>query len=99
VKPVRFEPAVHEDIAGILEWYGAQNPRLPEAFLLELRSLVSLISDSPQMAPVTYRGLRRAVLRRFPYCVYYSASPDEVRVVAVLHGRRDLRPLRSRLDS
>ena len=96
--PVTFEPEVHEDLAGILEWYAALNPRLPEAFLLELRGLVSLIGDSPQMAPVVYRGLRRAVLRRFPYCVYYSVSPESVRVVAILHGRRDSRSLQSRVD-
>jgi toxin ParE1/3/4 len=34
------------------------------------------------------RGLRRAMVRRFPYAVYFRVYPDALVVVAVFHGKR-----------
>ncbi|PSB02814.1 hypothetical protein C7B64_11345 [Merismopedia glauca CCAP 1448/3] len=38
---------------------------------------------------VVYRDVRRAVLRRFPYAVYYRIISSRVVVTAVFHSRRD----------
>jgi plasmid stabilization system protein ParE len=34
-------------------------------------------------------GIRRALLRRFPYAVYFAVDGDVVVVIAVLHASRD----------
>ena len=34
-------------------------------------------------------GIRRAVLHRFPYCVFYGLEPERIEVFAVLHHSRD----------
>jgi hypothetical protein len=46
---------------------------------------------------VVYRDVRRAILRRFPYLLYFGLSGDEVVLLACLHGRRDPTRLRYRL--
>ncbi len=38
---------------------------------------------------VVYRDVRRAVVRRFPYAVYYRIVSSRVIVTAIFHSRRD----------
>lgn len=45
----------------------------------------------PERLPLVPLEARRALLRRFPYDVYFVATPDLVSVVACMHVRRDPR--------
>ena len=38
---------------------------------------------------IRFSGNRRLNLERFPYGIFYIVKPEEVRVLAVLHGRRE----------
>ena len=44
-------------------------------------------------APLRYRAVegevRRALLARFPYALFFVADPDRTPVLACLHGHRD----------
>ena len=45
----------------------------------------------PERFPVVHLTCRRALLRRFPYAIYYVAAAESVSVVACMHARRDPR--------
>jgi toxin ParE1/3/4 len=38
---------------------------------------------------VVFANIRKGVVRRFPYCVFYRPHPDRVEVIAVFHSSRD----------
>lgn len=40
-------------------------------------------------ADVDVEGIRRALLRRFPYAVYFAVEESTVVVLTVLHAHRD----------
>jgi hypothetical protein len=46
-------------------------------------------SSFPESAPVVHGSFRRALLRRFPYCVFYSIEGEEAVVVGCFHAHRD----------
>jgi hypothetical protein len=46
------------------------------------------IRQSPEANPLVTPTLRRVLLRRFPYAVYYRVFPSVISVVGVVHGRR-----------
>ena len=50
----------------------------------------------PELYAVTFRGVRPAKLRRFPYVMYYRMLADRIEVLAVLHGSRNPRVWQSR---
>jgi plasmid stabilization system protein ParE len=52
--------------------------------------------EAPSSLPAAYRDLRRLVLPRFPYVIYFRMVEDMIQVFGVMHGRRDLRVLRRR---
>lgn len=49
------------------------------------------ISQTPFIYPVLYKRVRRALLFRFPYSIFFVMNPKVVTVVAVLHQARDPR--------
>jgi len=53
-----------------------------------VEAAVKLIAQAPERWPIR-QGLRRYVLRRFPYILVYRATSDEVVIVAVAHQRLD----------
>jgi plasmid stabilization system protein ParE len=58
-------------------------------FVLRVQQVFDRISSNPEMHSVVFADIRRAVVKRFPYTVYYRARPDRVEVVAVFNNRRD----------
>ncbi len=57
---------------------------------------LSRVVRDPDQYPIIYRNLRRAVVRRFPFAVFYEITPNEIQVIAIFHSRRDPERWRSR---
>ena len=58
--------------------------------------MLEVIEAHPERFPIISGRTRRALLRRFPFGVFYILEPDRVAVTACLHGRRDPRRWQSR---
>lgn len=84
-----LRPRAERDIQSIFEWYEAQQSGLGEEFLVTLRARLETVRGFPESWPVIYRNIRRVVVPRFPYVVFYIAQPDRVAILAVLHHSRD----------
>ncbi len=87
--PVELRPQAKADIAEASRWYDDQRPGLGEAFRDELDAALRSIAERPLLYPVLHRDTRRAVLRRFPYGVFYLVEAARVLVLRVLHHARD----------
>ena len=83
------EPPADFDVEAAFEWYENERSGLGLEFLDELRAAYNRIADSPLKYQELRGGIRRALLRRFPYAVYFAIEGDVVIVVAVLHASRD----------
>lgn len=77
------------DIEQAAIWYEDQRPGLAELFKGELFELLQRIVESPLQFPAVGPAVRRALLHRFPYAVYFLPDEAENVVLAVLHQRRD----------
>lgn len=84
-----LQPRAERDIQTIFEWYKSQQPGLGEEFLASLRDRLETIRSLPEAFPIFYRDVRRSVISRFPYVVFYVVRPTRVAVLAVLHQSRD----------
>jgi len=91
---IRFRSEAASDVALARAWYDAQRSGLGDEFVEALEHLIDLISDLPEAFPEIAVGLRRALLGRFPYAVYYRMDSDLIDVIACLHTRRS--PIRWR---
>jgi len=96
VKPVLIRPAAAADVEEAFLWYERQRRGLGEEFRAELAAALDRVAGSPGLYQVVHRRTHRALLRRFPYGVFYREYPEAVVVVAVMHVRRDPRRWKSR---
>ena len=95
---IRFTPEADAELTEAREWYSHQRKDLDLEFMQCLDDALSRIVDNPYVFPVVHRDLRRAVVRRFPFAVFYELISDEIQVIAVFHSRRDPEMWKSRVD-
>jgi len=94
--PVIIRPEAEADLAEARDWYAGRREGLVDAFELCVEEVLERIGRMPELPPELHRGVRRSLVRRFPYAVYYRAEEDRVVVIAVMHTRRDPNRWRSR---
>jgi plasmid stabilization system protein ParE len=93
---LELRPEAFADIAEAFSWYEGQRAGLGAEFERELDRTFGLIVTMPAAGRVVHRTLRRALVRRFPFAVYYVLSGDLIEVRGVLHGSRHPRTWRRR---
>jgi len=84
------------DIAEGFHWYEQHRAGLGYEFLTELATSFTNVQTDPKRFPKIFKHLRRALVERFPYGVFFIAKPQSVVIVAVLHLARNPERLQSR---
>jgi toxin ParE1/3/4 len=95
---ILVRPAAAADIEDAFLWYEQQRPGLGAEFLQVVDRTLSAIATNPLIHATIHRDTRRALLRRFPYGVYYRVYPEGIVIVACMHGRRDPKRWESRSE-
>lgn len=87
--PVVTRPAAAAEIETAYRWYEKERIGLGSEFLETIDKLLRVIAESPKRFPLIHKDVRRAVLRRFPYSIFYRIVSNQVVVVACFHGKRN----------
>ncbi|MGP0075301.1 MAG: type II toxin-antitoxin system RelE/ParE family toxin [Bryobacteraceae bacterium] len=90
-------PEVEFDLAEAYAWYEARRVGLGEEFLTSVDACLESIRRQPQIYTLVYETYRRALIRRFPFAVFYEYADAAVTVYAVFHTSRDPEKWRQRL--
>lgn len=96
VTPILFESEAIADLLHAYDWYEDRRAGLGTRFRTALDEAIARVAENPGRFPTIYRDLRRILLYRFPYAVYYRVYPSHVAVVAVFHGKRSPSTLQDR---
>jgi plasmid stabilization system protein ParE len=87
-RAVVFRPQAEREALEVRRWYEGRRAGLGEEFGAEVDALVIRMADNPLLFPRVRGEIRRAVLPRFPYALYFRLT-DEDAVVLAVHGRQD----------
>ncbi len=98
MKRLRLTPEAELDVDEAHLWYQRQARELAEDFLAAVNRCIASIQRHPEAYARVDRTTRRALLRRFPYALFYEVGPVEIIVYAVFHGARDPRARNRRKD-
>ena len=85
---LRLRKAAQDDIEDAFEWYRQQSPTAALRFLIAVDEALESLREHPERFPVVTGTLRRTLLRRFPYAVYFKVYERTTSVVGVVHGQR-----------
>lgn len=83
------EPRVDLDVAATFTRYEIEQGGLGQEFLDELRATYDRVADGPLKYQHLRAGIRRALVHRFPYAVYFAIEADAIVVLTVLHVSRN----------
>jgi|SRR5271170_6582188 len=86
-----------EDIAEAKGWYEKRRRGLGEEFALCIEEALERIRRIPHGATEVYPGVRRVIVRRFPFGIFYCVDEDQIGVIAVYDSRRDPRDWQQRM--
>jgi len=87
--PIVLRDEAQAEFDEAFDWYEAQRPGLGVDFLSEVQKVFDRIAINPLLHQVVFADIRKGVVRRFPYCVFYRPHLDRVEILAVFHTRRD----------
>lgn len=76
-----------------------KRPIVPPAFLAAVNACLATIQCHPQAFMLVDRTMRRALVRRFPYAIFYEIEPRQIVVYGVFHGARNPNAWRRRRDA
>lgn len=87
ILPVVFHPSVEADVADAYHWYEQRRPGLGDAYLAAIERAYNRLHTTLESPPVVHGdSVRRVLLLRFPYGVYFRLRENRVEVVAIEHS-------------
>lgn len=89
IRQLILRPEAESDVERVYGWCEERRRGLGREFVEELEKLFARLQESPRLYPRSHRELRRALLNRFPYAVFYTLRSDEIVVSAVFHQSQD----------
>jgi plasmid stabilization system protein ParE len=92
-KPLRIDEEADAELLAAASWYELQRQGLGADFLAAVDDAVDLIVEQPGIGsspPATDHslGVRRVLVRTFPFAVVYVELSHETRILAFAHGSR-----------
>ena len=85
---VLYKPAAQAEISDIAEYLERQRLGFGRLFFEEIRRVEEFLRDNPGLYQLVNGPIRRAVLRRFPYGLFYIVEDERVLVLACFHLHR-----------
>ena len=84
-----FHPVARRELEEAIDYYNAESQGLGSEFREEVQRVLALLSRFPRLGQPVRGNVRRMMLSRFPYYIYYRLlTPDTLRILAVAHNRR-----------
>lgn len=87
---VRLRPEAANDLRAAMEWYEEREAGLASAFLEQADLAFYRAASHPERYPKAHGHLRRILMQRFPYAIYFSQDAEGGTIIfAVLHHRQN----------
>jgi plasmid stabilization system protein ParE len=88
-----------QDLVEAARWYEERRAGLGSEFLDAFLVEIDRLEQNPETNPRVDVEVRRALLRRFPYGIYYVVESDFIEILAIRHLRRQPGAWKKRVKS
>ena len=86
---LRYPSRAKDDLHIAFEWYGEQRRGLGLEFLDCVEAAIETIQQMPKLYAKHHDHFRRALVRRFPFSIFYTIEEKEIVVHAIFDNRQD----------
>ena len=85
---LKFSARALREIGEAQEWYELRSPGLGEEFIAAMELQLKRLVQAPLLYAEVIPNVRRALLPRFPYGLFYAVRGDLIHILAMLHDAR-----------
>ncbi|MDD5273233.1 MAG: type II toxin-antitoxin system RelE/ParE family toxin [Methylovulum sp.] len=86
---VSFHRGASAEFIEASAWYENKRQKLGLEFIAEIERCILLVAERPYQYAVVHKDIRRIVVNRFPYSVYFRVEERRIIVLSVCHSKRD----------
>lgn len=83
-----FHPAAEEELAECSDYYFGVDPRFEGEFLDEAYGAIGQVCRNPKSCPLVIDAVRRKVLNKYPFSIFYIKRHNIILIVAIAHHKR-----------
>lgn len=91
-----IRPEAEADLEGAYRWYEDKSEGLGTEFLRSVDAALISVLKMPEAYKKILKNIRRVLIRRFPYCIFYFIDNSTIVILAVLHAHRDPNLIKTR---
>ncbi len=84
-----IRPEAEAELAAAFDWYEEQLRGLGSEFLISVDATVHAIVRNPRQFAKIHKDVRRALLHRFPYGVFFLVEDTRIIIIAFFHAKRN----------
>jgi plasmid stabilization system protein ParE len=88
MRQISFHHLAERELNDATLFYEFESPGLGAAFLDAVEKSCASILEHPESGVTVFGGIRRRMIRRFPYALLYSIRSERIRILAVTNLKR-----------
>ena len=88
---ISFTPDAYQDLNNATKWYENEKIGLGKRFYKSVSTMIGTLSENPFLFAVRYKGIRGALVEKFPFSIFYLVEEGQqcVHIIAILHNAQN----------
>ena len=71
------------------EYYYKDNPNVADIFFQSINLSLENVKQYPFSFPEIHKNVRKYVVKKFPFVIYYQVTESVIRIIAIFHTSRN----------
>ncbi|MEO8567699.1 MAG: hypothetical protein ABI419_01140 [Ginsengibacter sp.] len=93
------KPIVWWDLEEAITWYESERSGLGWDFFIHFEEAKERVLANPNAYQIIIPGVRRILIRKFPYKIFYTISENSIFLIGLIHAKRSNAFIRKRLKT
>jgi toxin ParE1/3/4 len=86
---IKISDDAENDLDNSYQYYAEESTKVAESFFKQINSSLEIIKKNPESFPIAFRDVKKFVVKRFPFVIYYQLNESLIRVIAIFHTSRN----------
>jgi len=70
-------------------FYVLESTKIASSFFQQINSSLTAISENPYNFQIVHKNIRRFVVKKFPFVVYYYIEDKNIKIISIFHTSRN----------
>ena len=93
-----INPFAEQDLYDVRKWYNLQKNYLGKKVVQEIKKTIKRINENPFQFPIEKKQIRKAVVHKFPYSIFFYINNDIINIFAIFNSHRDPKIWQKRIN-